>query len=109
MTLKQCTKEELLEIFARLKKQHPSSEWYIERILIDLHKERELKEIAQAENWAKISHEARTQYAELVKPYTGKKLTDVPIEIINKAEELLQTAQRADREYNRLMHIATGG
>lgn len=106
MTLKECTKEELIYIINRLTdRQFSSNAYYVEGILIDIEHKRSLKKISEAENWAIISHDARMKYSEFLKKYEGKRLVDIPTDEILKAEELIKTAERADKKYMQLMGI----
>ena len=106
MTLKECTKEELIYIINRLTdRPFEGNGYYVKRILIDIECKRELKKIEEAGKWAEISNDARTKYCEFLKKYEGVRPLDVPLNEINKAAELLKTAEKADKKYNKLMGI----
>lgn len=106
MTLKDCTKEELIYIIKRLTdRPFESNDYYVKRILIDLEYKREQKKFEKAENWAIIANDARMKYCSFLKKYEGVRLLDIPIEDLKEADELLKTAERADKEYNKLIGI----
>ena len=100
MTLKSCTKEELIFIIQRLTIFDKHS---LESALIDVEYDRVKKKLAEAERWAQVADSCRTKYIEFLKKYEGIKLTDVPIGEIKEAEECLKNAERADKAYDRLM------
>ena len=106
MTLQQCTKKELLYIFEQLPQRYMFKlDYYINSILSDIEYQRETKKIDEAEKLAKISYAKRTEYAQLLTPYEGKTFADVPMDILKKADSLLKEAQKADKEYRKLMDI----
>ena len=100
MTLKECTKEELLIVIKRLTILDRS---HLDRVLIDLEYERVKRKIASAERWAEISDACRKRYVEIMKKHEGEKLTDIPISEIKEADECIRNANKADKEYDKLM------
>lgn len=106
MTLQQCTKKELLYIFEQLPQRYMFKlDYYINSILSDIEYQRESKKIDEAGKLADIAFSKRKEYAQLLKPYEGKKFADVPLDVLKKADNLMKEAQKADREYRKLMDI----
>lgn len=106
MTLQQCTKKELLYIIERLKQRYNFSlDYFINSILSDMEYQREMKKIDEAGKLNEISIAKRKEYAQLLKPYEGKRFADIPMDILKKADSLLKEAQKADKEYLKLMDI----
>lgn len=106
MTLKQCTKEELLFVIEHI--QHLNMfnfSYYINRALSEVEYQREKKKIDESDKYAKLSYEKRTEYIQIMKQLEGKKLVDVPLDIIKKANKCLKEAEEADRKYEKLMNI----
>lgn len=104
MTLKECTKEELMFIINRFKHYAFSQgDYYLQRCLHDLEYERAKKKIAEAENWSKVSDSCRQRYIEIMKKYEGAKLIDIPISELKEAEQCLKDAERADKKYVKIM------
>lgn len=101
MKLADCTKAELITIINRLTAAPFSSvgSYHLKIILRDMEYERQKKKLKEAENWGIIADEARQQYIELIKKYEGVRFVDVPLDELEKAEELLKTAERADKKY----------
>lgn len=109
MTLKQCTKEELIRIINDLQTRCENGEYYTDRALNDIQYEHQRKEIKEAERWAQISHDATMEFVRVMKLHDGLPLSEIPIWVLERARELIETQKRADKEFNRLMHIDTGG
>ena len=107
MTLKDCTKEELIYavnyIAGRVGLQN--KDYYIKSALGEVEYNREKKKFDRAEEFNRISTQKRKEYIELLKQYEGKPVSDVPIEIVLKAEKLIKEAQKADKEWEKLMDI----
>ena len=40
---------------------------------------------------------------ELLKPYEGKKITDIPLDILKKADSALKRSRKADEKWIKLM------
>ena len=100
MTLKECTREELLFVIKRISWFDKSA---VERALADVEYERIKKKLASAEEWGKIADNCRARYVELLKKHEGKKLLDFPIEDIKEMEQCLAQAKKADKQYDKLM------
>lgn len=107
LTLDQCTRAELIWIIDRIlyRATLTQHDYYLERALNDLQYEREKKVLAKAEELAARSIACRKEYASLLAPFAGKPMRDIPLEVLKKAQELLEQAERADRMWNRLMGI----
>lgn len=104
MKLANCTKDELIFIIDRLRHYtHLNAEYYLEMALIDLEHRKEIENIEKADKYAKIAHEKRMEWCELLKPYKGKKLTDIPRDVLLKANKLITEAQKADEEWEKLI------
>lgn len=104
MTLNQCTKEELIFIINSMARRNCFSQEQIQitidRHLSDVVYQRQRKLLTEADNWNKIAADCRQQYLNILAPYDGKKLIDVPMDIIKKADALLKDAQYADRKWD---------
>lgn len=106
MTLKDCTKEELIYIINYLSNYGlMNTDFYIERALNEVEYKRERKKLDKADEWAKIAHDARMKYCDLLEQYEGVPILDIPREIIKEAQQLIKTAQDADEKYCKLIGI----
>lgn len=98
MTLEQCTKSELIQI---IKQTNWLSESRVNRALLDIEKQRIEKRFKKAEEYGRIATENLNKYIETLKPYEGKKVTDIPSNIILKAakyEKAYTEAQKKEEE-----------
>lgn len=107
MTLNQCTKEELIFIINRMARRHCYTDQQmkceIDRHLSDVVYRRQETMLKEAENWCKISHDCRLKYIDVLAPYDGKKLIDIPVDVIKEAEMFLKDAQYADKKWEECM------
>ena len=100
VTLKDCTKEELMFIIKRLSFFDKAR---LERLLNDVEYERVKKKLAEADRWIQVEDSCRKRYFEIMKKYAGKDPADVPFSDIKEAIEALKDAEKAEKEYNKLM------
>lgn len=105
MTLKDCTKEELIYCVNYIAGRFGlhNKDYYIESALGNVEYERQRKKLDKAEEFNQLSAKKRKEYVSLLKPYEGKKYFDVPLEVINKASVLMKEAEKADKEYDKIM------
>lgn len=107
MTLNQCTKQELIFIINRMAMRHVFGEEQrqseIKKCLNDVEYRRVQKLLNEADNWNKIAADCRRKYCDILKQYEGKRIIDIPVDVIKKAEELLKDAQRADKKWDECM------
>ena len=78
----------------------------VDAILADLKYKKDIENIDRCEKLAKQSHEKRLAYNDLIAPYVGKPIADMPEQVFDKAVELLREAEAADKEWFRLSGIA---
>ena len=62
----------------------------------------------EADRLLHTAAEKRMAYCELMKPYEGKRLVDIPQETIEKASRLLEEAEEAARKWDRMMGMPKG-
>ena len=108
MTLKDCTKAELLFVIKRMQCYMLSGDdYYIRCALLDVEEQREEKKHAEAKRLLARSAQKRQEYIELLGPYEGKSFGDIPDFVLTKADAAMKAAQAADRKWNHLMGIHT--
>ena len=106
MTLKDCTKAELLWIIDRLRNRGLYRlDTIIAIALNDLEYQREQKKLDEADRLNEESARLRQQYAELLTPYEGKPILDVPADVLDHASAILEEAQALEEKWNRLMKL----
>ena len=98
-SIRDLTKEELIEcIESTLERDKSAKFWFERRILhiADRRREKKLQdEEAKGDKWISLEK----QYNELMKPYVGMKLTEIPIDIVQKGAALAKAAREAQQEY----------
>lgn len=77
----------------------------VSAILADLKYKKDIEKIDRCEKLAKQSHEKRLAYNDLIAPYVGKPVAEVPKPVFDQAVELLREAEAADEEWYRLSGI----
>ena len=104
MTLQQCTKGELLWVIDRACK-HNLSDWAIKAALSDLKLEKIRKNMDEADQLREFAYEKRMEYCDLLKPYEGRLIKDIPLDVLKKAKAAMDQAQEADRKLDKLMRV----
>lgn len=102
MDLKKYTKDDLIWIINRLCPT-PLGGTQLSRAVSDLEFEKENQRLAEADKNAHIAYDKRQQYLDLLKPYDGWRLIDIPLDVLEKADRLMREAQDADAKWNKLM------
>lgn len=102
MTINECTIDELKIIIERLT-FFENDKYRLNTILNEIEYDRVKEKLNTAERWSEVADSCRQKYVEFLKKHEGKKLIDIPVNEIKEAEQCLKDAERADREYNRLM------
>lgn len=106
MTLRQCTKEELLYIFKQLKEHYLFNlDYHINLCLSDIEYQRDMKKIDEGRKIAEYSAAKRKEYAKILEPYDGKKFANIPLDVLRRADTALKKAQEADKKYQKLMGL----
>ena len=107
MTLSQCSKEDLIWIINRLA-QGPGGRHQVSSALADLAYQKGMEAIDKADAAAKLAHEKRRQYIDLLAPYTGMSIADIPLDVMDKAKQLLDAAEAADKMWEKYIDLADG-
>ncbi len=104
VNLQKCTKEELLFLIERMRHYNVGDDLF-RFARRDLVNERLMRRSRLAEEQLKISHDASMAYIDLLKPYEGGVIKEIPLEILEQAQALLDKARAADRKWARLMDL----
>lgn len=102
--LRKLSKDELIWCILEMEK-HNLGRPSIDMILCDLAYKQELDNIDRCAKLAEQAHEKRMAYNELIEPYVGKSLTEIPNQVFDRAVKLLREAEAADKEWFRLSGI----
>ena len=101
MTLKECTKEELIYILNRISR-FSDYDYHINLALNEIEYKHQMKKIDEAQKWAEIAHDKRKEALELLKCYEGHKFSDIPPEILTQARKLFDEATAADNKWEKI-------
>ena len=105
MKLKDCTKEELIFVIERLQFYSLSGDYYVQRALGDVEEEREARKLREARRLSALQNQKMQEYIDLLAPYDGKRLVDIPDSVFNKAYAAMREVKKAEREWNKIMGI----
>lgn len=107
MKLKDCTKEELLFVIERLQLYNLSDDYYIQRVLCDVKERRASRKLEEARRLSALFSQKWQEYIDILSPYDGKRLKDIPPEVLDRADTAMKEAQAADMKWRKLMGIHT--
>lgn len=93
--LKKYTKEELIWLIENV--DGFGWERRIGEVLIELEHRRAMKKLDEADRHAKKAHAARERYIEIMRPYEGRRISDIPIGVLDKARAAIEQAEREER------------
>lgn len=97
--LNDLTKEELLYCIGRVTKYNSSAQFWLNRAIVEISDRRRKKKLeedeAKGDRWINLLR----QYAELLKPYAGKKIGELPPDVIKKGAKLERAIKKAQKEY----------
>ena len=102
--LRKLCKEDLIWVILEMEKHnlgYPS----IPSILSDLEYKKTMDNIERCKKLERKAYEKTMAYYDLLVPYEGKSLSEIPQSIFDKATKLLQEAEAADKEWFRLSGI----
>lgn len=98
-SIRDLTKEELITCIERTVERDRSAKFWFERYALEIADKRAQKKLeedeAKGDRWIKLQYE----YSELLKPYSRKKLSDIPGEVLEKAAALAGKIEKAQKEY----------
>ena len=104
MKLSDCTKADLLWIIKTMCKDE-LSDHMLQWALNDLEREKERKRFDRAEQLLQASSAASQRYIELLKPYEGMPLSEVPMDVLKQADAALAEYRAANEQWMKLMGV----
>lgn len=104
MKLSDCTKADLIWIIKTICKEE-LSDFRLQCALNDLEQEKERKRLDRADQALQASSAASQRYIELLKPYEGMPLLDVPMDVLKKADAAMAEYRAANRQWAKLMGV----
>lgn len=105
--IKKCSKSDLLWIVERLC-CFDSNVYHVNIALRELNHMKEMQRIDEADEYAKLADEKRKEHIELITPYAGKPISDIPDDVLKKSAKLMREARTAEMKYCQLIGIKEG-
>ena len=104
MKLSDCKKADLIWIIKTMCKDELSDR-RLQWALNDLEREKERKRLDRADQMRQTAFAASQRYIELMKPYEGTLIMDVPVDILNQADTALAEYRAANEQWMKLMGV----
>ena len=104
MKLSDCTKADLLWIIKQIYKDD-LSDHRLQWALNDLEYEKERERLDRADQARQAASAASQRYIELMAPYDGASLTDVPKDVLQKADAAMAESRAANKQWAKLMGV----
>ena len=104
MNLSDCTKADLLWIIKIMCKYDLSGR-NLRLALNDLEYKKEQERLDRADQLAKTAFAASQRYIELIKPYEGMPLMDVPMDVLKQADAAMTESRAANAQWAKLMGV----
>jgi hypothetical protein len=101
--LKGYSKEDLIWIINRMCAF--DGDWSLKEALRMLEYDKDMKRIDEADRIAKQSHTLRRKYIDLLMPFEGKRINEIPVEILEEASAAMKEAQSLDKKWCKLMGV----
>ena len=79
--------------------------YYIEKAIVDLQYEKDLARISEAEEYGNLADKKRAECVNLLQPYAGVAVIDIPHGVLAKADALMREAQEADKRFMELLRM----
>ncbi len=104
MNLSDCTKADLLWIIKTMCR-YDLSDLSLQWALNDLEYEKERDRLARADQARQAASAASQRYIELMKPYEGMPLFEVPMDVLQQADAALAESRAANKQWAKLMGV----
>lgn len=101
LTLAECTKDDLLWIIKRM--SFLDGDYSLKSALRSLWQQKETQRISKAEEYSNLAAQKRREISELLSPYDGKPIKDIPQDVLEKVYALTEIAQEASDKFCKLM------
>lgn len=107
MTLKDCTKDELIFVIERLKFYELTvGDYYIQRALFDVEERRNARLLEKSKLLLDYAHKKLQERNNLLAPYEGCRYIDIPDSVLEKAGAAEKEYLTATEKWNKLMGIS---
>ena len=108
MTLKDCTKDELIFVIERLQFYGlTAGDFYIRRALCDVEDKRERRKYEEIERLSGVMSKKAREIDQLYLPYDDNPYCQIPDDVVAKAEIIAREYDKARLKWYKLMGIKT--
>lgn len=104
MNLEKFSKADLIWIIKRMQVYH-LGDMHFNRALEDLEFDKEERALQETDQQIQIAHDARVEYLNIMKPYTGCPIGEIPDQVLIDAGNALKRAEEADKKWAKLSKI----
>lgn len=104
MKLSDCKKDDLIWIIKAMCR-YELSDRSLQRALKDLEWEKEKAKFIRADELLETARAGAQRYFDLLKPYEGVPIGDVPMEVLKQADAALTESRAADAQWAKLMGV----
>ena len=107
LTLNDCTKADLIWVINRALQMASfgKGDYYIRRALSDLAYEKERKALDESEKIAEQSRHKWQEYTDILAPYDGKPIKDIPLDVLTRAQNVYDEAIALDKKWSKIMRL----
>lgn len=101
--LKRLSKDDLIWIISRMSSF--GQEYFLDEAILSLEYKKEKEKLDKADEINEKAYQHLMEYIDLMSPYGGKKISEIPLDILEKASKAIEQAKKLDDQWNRLMGI----
>lgn len=98
-SLRDLTKEELIGCIEYTVERNKSAKFWLERYVLQIADQRREAALANMEEAGDRWINLQKEYVKLLEPYKGKKIGDIPMDVIEKGAELEKKIRIAQEKY----------
>lgn len=99
--LESLSKVDLIWLIRRMQ-QWPMGDSAYRHAVTDLECKKNMERINEADRLLGISIEANKQVADILRPYDGQRMVDIPLAVLEQADKCSKRAERAYKTYLKL-------
>lgn len=100
--LEKYSKADLIWVINQLCKFRFLAEYHVRAALNELDYRKEMELLEAADRYTDLAFRKKKEYVELMKPYEGKPIKDIPKDVLNRAYQLAEDIKRANSMYMKI-------
>lgn len=103
LDLQKYTKDDLIWVIERL--YSLGDEFSVRMRLNELDHKKTKDRLNKCDALCREAAECRSKYIDLIEPYQGKPIKDIPLDVLKEAEQLIERGRKLDKEWTRLIKL----